>query len=103
MIALALALALVMGPQECAYDERCGNGMCLVWEGGRNVCEPKQYTVAVYDYEDIETVVAKPGAKVVCPVLNAEPDRAHCRLEGAIITFKPNHTYHFVVRNRGEQ
>lgn len=88
-------------PQEsCTYDEACGTGMCKVWDHSRFVCEPKQYTVAVWDRTCIDKIEAGEEARVEAPVDDGEPDRKHSKLIGAKVTFKTGCTFRYEVRSR---
>jgi hypothetical protein len=93
-----LLLAAMMLPQDCQYDERCGAGMCLVWEHTRMVCEPKQYTVAVWDRICLEKAEFTENSKMEAPMVDGKPDMEHVTLKGTKVTFKSN-CWRYEVRN----
>lgn len=41
-IVLVTLCASATMQDSCKYDERCGNGFCLKWDGSRMACEPSE-------------------------------------------------------------
>jgi hypothetical protein len=99
---IGTALADPPLPQDsCPYSSDCGDGLCKVWNPQKALfaCEPKQYTVAVWDRSCIDKIDAGEKAQVEAPVVDGEPDRKHSRLVQAVVTFKKGCSFHYEVRS----
>ena len=87
--------------ESCTYDERCGAGMCMVWEHSRFVCEPKQYTVAVWDRSCIDKLELSESSQMEAPLDDeGKPDIAKSQLTHTKVTFAKGCQFHYDVRNR---
>jgi hypothetical protein len=106
MKTLALILTLfvlspAVNPQDgCEYDERCGTGMCLVWENGRQVCTPKQYRVAIWDGDCILKVERTPETRFEAPLnWEGKPKLAEGFLASPKVTIKDGCQARIETRN----
>lgn len=90
-------------PQDsCAYSSECGDGFCREWNPQKALfaCEPKQYSVAVWDASCIDKIETGKEVRIEAPVSNGEPDRKHAVASGFVVKFKEGCTFHYEVRSR---
>lgn len=106
MLTALIALGLLMSPQaavtsDCQTSEQCGDGMCQVWEHGRFVCEPRQYTMAVWDRSCLDTIAFKEDSHLEAPVdANGEPIMKQAVVVNTSTKLKRRCTYRLEVRSR---
>lgn len=72
--------------------------MCLVWEHTRMVCEPKQYTMAVWDRTCLTKVEFTAESRMEAPLVDGKPDMTKVVLIHPIVTFNSN-CWRYEVRN----
>lgn len=107
MFAMLLAMAITFHngtmlppPQDCAYDEQCGTNMCKVWQHGRFVCEPKQYTMIVWDHACIESISLTEKAYMEAPAdSDGQPDMSKARLFGTKVKLTKGCQFRYDIRN----
>lgn len=89
---LILVTLFVPRPQDsCTYDERCGAGMCLAWEDGRQVCNPKSYDLAVWNNKCIDKIEVTLDTRIEAPLnFDRTPDKNNLKLVNPKVTFKPD-------------
>lgn len=100
----AHAASPVPHPQDsCSYSSDCGDAFCKTWNPQKALyaCEPKQYSVAVWDAACIDKIEAGDKARIEAPLVDQEPDRKHMTASGLLVVkFKPGCTFHYEVRSR---
>jgi hypothetical protein len=100
-IFVVLILSVSGVPQDgCDYDERCGSNMCLVWENGRQVCNPKQYKIAVLSTDCVEKVEKTPNTRIEAPLdYQGNPDASHVVIIAPKLTLKSGCDYRIETRS----
>lgn len=102
VLIILLVLASSGTPQDaCEADDRCGAGMCLVWEDGRQVCSPKSYRIAVWDSECIDKIEKTPDSRIEAPLnFDGSPATASARLVAPRFTIKSGCQYRVETRTK---
>lgn len=92
---------LAQSTDSCTYDESCGAGMCKVWEHSRFVCEPKQYTVAVWARTCLDKLELSEKSSMEAPLNDdGTPDLTKSQLKHTRVVLAKNCQFRYEVRER---